>query len=111
MTKNSNDGEKTAYQTLVINDTKYQTLFTPKFQERKPWVNPDEKKVYSVLPGTILKVNIEKGDVVKAGQILLVFEAMKMLNSMKANQSGIIKDIYINVGDKIPKNFLMLEFE
>jgi biotin carboxyl carrier protein len=111
MTKNSNEGEKSEYQTLVINDTRYKTLFTQKFENRKPWVRPDDRKIFSILPGTILKINIKKGDTVKEGQELLVFEAMKMLNSMKATQEGVIKDIYINMGDKIPKNFLMLEFE
>lgn len=111
MAKDSNEGEKPKFQTLEIDDTKYKTLLTSKFEKRKPWVKPDEKKVYSVLPGTILKINVKKGDKIKEGQDLLLFEAMKMLNTMKAAYSGTIKDIYIKIGDKLPKNFLMLEYE
>lgn len=111
MTIDSNEGEKPKFQTLVVNETKYKTLLTPKYENRKAWVKPDEKKVYSVLPGTILKINVKKGSKVNEGQDLLLFEAMKMINTMKADRSGIIKDIYIQTGDKLPKNFLMLEYE
>lgn len=110
MTKESKEGEKN-FQTLVINDTKYKTLLTPGYEKRKPWVKHDEKKVYSVLPGTILKIDVKSGDQVKKGQTLFNYEAMKMLNTMKSPVSGVIKSIYIKAGDKVPKNFLMLEFE
>lgn len=104
-------GEKPKFQTLEVEDSKYKTLLTPKFEKRIPWQKPDERRVYSYLPGTVLKVLVKKGDKVKAGQLLMQFEAMKMVNSVKAAKSGVLKDVLIKAGDKLPKNVLMFEFE
>lgn len=106
-----NNGEKPAYKALVIEDTKYKTLFTAKFEKKVPWVQPDERKVFSFLPGTTLTINVKPGDKVKVGQPLLVFEAMKMMNTIKSNQSGTVKMVHVKPGDKFPKNQLLLEFE
>lgn len=112
MKKDEINGEdKPKFTTLEVSGTKYTTLLTVKYQNQKPYVKPDLKKVLSLLPGTIIKVSIKKGDKVKSGQNLLVFEAMKMLNTVKAKQAAVIKDIYVKPGDKISKNFLMFEYE
>ena len=103
--------EKKELKTLVINETKYQTLFTTKFENRKAWEKTDEKKILAYLPGTAVKVNVKKGDHVKAGQLLLVFEAMKMMNSVKAVNDGVVKEVYAKPGEAFPKNFVVLEME
>jgi biotin carboxyl carrier protein len=108
---NKTKRETLNFKTLVINETKYKTLLTTKFENRKTWEKPDEKKILSYLPGTVVKVNIKKGDKIKEGQVLVIFEAMKMMNTVKAHESGIIKDVYIKPGDTFPKNFLMFEFK
>jgi biotin carboxyl carrier protein len=109
--KGSNEGEKPKYQTLEINETKYKTLYTAKYESRKPWVKHDEKKFLSVLPGTILKVNIKKGDKIQKGQNVITFEAMKMINTVLAPHAGVVKEVFAKTGDKIPKSFLMYELE
>jgi biotin carboxyl carrier protein len=86
-------------------------MLTSKFENRSTWIKPDEKKIFSLLPGTIVKIEVKKGDKVKSGQKLLVMEAMKMLNLVRSDQNGIIKDVYVKPGDKISKNMFMLEFE
>lgn len=103
--------EEIVYHSLEIGGTVYQTLLTKKYENRAPYKSPNIKMMYSPLPGTIIKVDIVKGDTIKVGQALLVFEAMKMLNTVKSKQSGVIKEIFVKTGDKISKNFLMLEFE
>jgi biotin carboxyl carrier protein len=110
-TKDSNEGEKAKFQTFVLNDTKYKTLLTPQFENRKPWIKPDPKKMYSYLPGTIQKIYIKEGDKIKNGDVLMIFEAMKMVNTVKSEQAGIIKEIFIKAGDKVPKGALLFEFE
>lgn len=61
--------------------------------------------VKAPMPGTILKVNVSKGDAVKKGQVLLILEAMKMeneivspVNGMIAS-AGVIKGSSVNAGD------------
>ena len=111
MQTKDNDNEKKELKTLVINETKYTTLLTTKFENRKAWEKPDEKKIHAYLPGTAREVNIKKGDKVKAGQLLLVFEAMKMLNAVKAVKDSVIKEVHVKPGDTFAKNFILLEME
>lgn len=103
-------GKKIRCKTLVIHGGKYKTTFTRKFENRKVWIKANPKEIYSFIPGTITELKVKVGDKVKAGEKMLVFEAMKMLNSMTCPQDGFIKTVNIKVGDKIPKGFLMLEF-
>ena len=53
------------------------------------------------MPGKILRVHIKKGDLVKKGQSLMVMEAMKMENEIKATQDGVVKEIKVNEGQAI----------
>lgn len=97
--------------TLVVHDGRYRTLFTKKFENRKKWVNKDEKKILSYIPGTVLKVFIKPALQVKKGDKALILEAMKMENAIACPVDGIIKGVYVKTGDKIPKNFVMFEYE
>ncbi len=57
--------------------------------------------VKTPLPGTILDVFVNVGDTVKEGQKLVLLEAMKMENEIKAESNGIVKDVKIRKGDVI----------
>jgi biotin carboxyl carrier protein len=102
---------KPEFKTFVFEETEYKTLLTSKFENRKKWEKPDEKKILSYLPGTLKKLAVKKGDKVEKGDLLLVFEAMKMMNTVKAQQKGKIKEILVKLGDKFPKNTILIEFE
>jgi biotin carboxyl carrier protein len=95
---------------LQIGSVMYATRLTFKFKNRKPWKRPDEKKVVSVIPGTIQNLMVKKGDEVVAGTPLLILEAMKMRNEIRAHDSGVVKKIYIKKGEQVPKDHLLLEF-
>jgi biotin carboxyl carrier protein len=111
MQKDDEEKVKLEFKDFVFEETCYKTLFTAKFENRKPWVKPDERKILSYLPGTIKKISVKAGDKINKGDLLLVFEAMKMLNTVKSSQKGVIKQIYVKPGDKFPKNQLLIEFE
>lgn len=57
--------------------------------------------VKSPLPGTILDVMVREGDVVKAGQRLILLEAMKMENNIDADREGTIKALHVRKGDSV----------
>ena len=59
------------------------------------------KAVTSPLPGVIIAVKVNVGDVVKAGQEVAVLEAMKMENSIEATQDGTITAIKVAKGDSV----------
>lgn len=63
------------------------------------------------MPGLILEININIGDVIKENQPLLILEAMKMENSILSPRDGVIKSISINKGEAVEKGQLLIEFE
>ena len=59
------------------------------------------KAVTSPLPGVIIAIKVNVGDVVKAGQEVAVLEAMKMENSIEATHDGTVTAINVAKGDSI----------
>lgn len=53
------------------------------------------------MPGLIIDVGVKEGEAVKAGQGLIVVEAMKMQNEIKAPRDGIVKTIFIKKGQTV----------
>ena len=96
---------------LVIDGVKYRTRYNKKFENRKKWSSPDSNKIISVIPGTILKLCVNEGERVSAGDEMLVLEAMKMKNRILFPKDGTVKAVRVKEGEKIPKGFLMVEME
>ncbi|NIA23329.1 MAG: biotin/lipoyl-binding protein [Proteobacteria bacterium] len=63
------------------------------------------------LPGIILKVLVKEGDKVKAGQDVIVMEAMKMENQIQANVGGTVKKIYVREEDTVQQDVPLIEIE
>lgn len=59
------------------------------------------KKVVAPLPGTITSVEVQVGQAVKAGDTVIVLEAMKMQNNIEAETSGTITSVLVNKGDSV----------
>jgi acetyl-CoA/propionyl-CoA carboxylase biotin carboxyl carrier protein len=53
------------------------------------------------MQGTIVKVLVEVGQAVEAGQTICVLEAMKMENNISAETSGTVKEIRVAPGDSV----------
>lgn len=98
-------------QIIVVNGTEYLTTYNKKYINRKVWSEPNMNHIISYIPGTIVDIQIKEGQAVKAGGIILTLEAMKMNNSIQMPFDGKIVKINVEKGQKIPKNFLMVEIE
>lgn len=74
---------------------------------------PSERKgaggIKAPLPGTILEIKVKVGDDVKAGDTLLIMEAMKMENNIKADKGGKITDIKVKPGDSVLEGDVLVE--
>lgn len=68
-------------------------------------------KVEAPLPGNIFKLLVNVGDQISKGETLLIMEAMKMENDIKAEKDGIIKAIKCNVGDTVLQGDILIEME
>ena len=67
--------------------------------------------VKSFIPGNIKKIYFKTGSHVKEGDIILIHEAMKMENEIRAPKSGILKTVGVSEGDNILANHLLFEIE
>ena len=102
MSRKKDSGE---YKSLLIDDAKYKTIITAKFEKRVPYKTPDESKITSIIPGTIVKITVEEGDK------LMILEAMKMRNQLLVPFDGKILKIHVQEGQIIPKSTLLVEIE
>lgn len=63
------------------------------------------------MPGMIVRVSVQVGDVVQEGQGLVVMEAMKMENELRASASATVKAVHAQPGTAVEKGALLLEME
>ena len=103
--------EKNELVDFAVTARLYQTKLTRKYKMRKSWVNPSAYLIHSYIPGTILEVLVKEGDVVKEGDSILILEAMKMRNQIEMPFTARIKRINIEGGQKVPKEYLLVELE
>jgi biotin carboxyl carrier protein len=75
----------------------------------------DQRRAAAVLkapmPGLVVRVHAKPGDEVTAGAGLIVLEAMKMENELKAAASGVVKSVRVAPGEAVEKGQVLLEFE
>lgn len=72
-----------------------------------PAAAADGQKVLSPMPGTILSVNISVGSAVKAGEVILILEAMKMENEIVAPCDGTVKQLAVQKGSTVATDALL----
>ena len=64
--------------------------------------------VKAPMPGNILDVKVKPGASVKAGDALVVLEAMKMENEVFAGVNGVVKSVHVNAGDAVQPDDLLV---
>jgi pyruvate carboxylase subunit B len=69
-----------------------------------------EKLVKAPMPGRVVKVFVEAGQEVAAAQALLVVEAMKMENEVKAKGPGVVQTVHVAVGATVEANAKLVTF-
>ena len=73
-------------------------------QAKKATVTGGDKTVKSPMPGRVVKVLVAKGDAVEVGQGLLVLEAMKMENEVRARIAGTVAEVHVAPGATVEGN-------
>lgn len=109
--------------TVEVNGTQYTVEMEKEVKQassapvRKPAAKAaaaSKPKVVSVtapLPGNVFKVLVKEGDEVKAGDNLLVMEAMKMENDIIAEKSGVVASVKVSEGDTVLQGAVLVEFK
>ena len=68
-------------------------------------------RVKPPMPGKIVSVAVNEGEEVKAGQVLLILEAMKMQNEIASPASGVVKKIHVKPGQNVEGKDVLVELE
>jgi biotin carboxyl carrier protein len=103
--------ENIPWEILYVQDTRYKTLLTKKFRERKHYEPANPKLLLAFIPGTIQSVFVKPGQKVKKGDKLVGLEAMKMINEILAPFNGVVAKVNVKVGERVPKNEVLVELK
>jgi len=69
------------------------------------------KPITAPMPGLVVKVEVAEGEPVRPGQGVVVVEAMKMENELKAEAEGIVSRVHVAPGDTVDKGQILVDFE
>jgi pyruvate carboxylase subunit B len=69
------------------------------------------RPVVAPMPGMVVKVEVAEGDEVKAGQGIVIVEAMKMENELKASGAGRVVRVHVRRGDAVEKDQVLVDLE
>jgi acetyl-CoA/propionyl-CoA carboxylase biotin carboxyl carrier protein len=87
------------------------TALKPRRQHHSGVLGSGSGRVTVPMQGTIVKVNVEVGQAVEAGDTVVILEAMKMENSVNAEKSGVVKSISVTTGASVSAGDLVMEIE
>lgn len=102
---------------IKINRNTYEVTLKDKFDllvEKLGFSNMMTQKVNNIkapMPGLVLDIIVNVGDTVAKGDSVLILEAMKMENVIKADGDAVVKSIEIEKGTAVEKNQILVEFE
>ncbi|MEG1904685.1 MAG: biotin/lipoyl-containing protein, partial [Bacteroidales bacterium] len=78
---------------------------------RKKEEDSQDDKISSPMPGKVVKILVAEGDEVKAGDTVLVIEAMKMQSNYKVNSDCVIKEILVKEGDAVSSDQVLIKLD
>lgn len=70
-----------------------------------------ESTIRAPMPGLVLEIKVKPGDTVKKNQALVIIEAMKMENLIKAKGDAVVKAVHVSPRQSVEKNDKLLELE
>lgn len=74
-------------------------------------VAEDANAVRAIMPGKVLRVLVKPGDAVADGSVVLILEAMKMENELRAHKAGTVKAVHVQPGQDVEMGQVLVEME
>jgi biotin carboxyl carrier protein len=109
-------GARGAYRVVVnslgydvsLEDQRHRLL---KSFERGAEASTRRTEIRAPMPALVVRIEVAPGDTVAPGKGLVILEAMKMENEIKAHTAGVVKEILVSPGKAVEKNELLMVFE
>ncbi len=96
---------------LNIDHTLYTTRLSRRYAGRKAYTPPRPGRIYSFIPGTVIEVLVRQGDLVNAGDDIVILDAMKMKNRLKSHVTGKVAAVNVKPGDRVSKGMVLVEID
>ena len=78
---------------------------------RLPTLPDGELAIAAPIPGLVVRVLVKEGDVIEEGQAVVLLEAMKMENELRAVRGGVVKNVLVAAGQRVEQNAPLLILE
>jgi len=102
-------GVATAEARWVFVDGRVHVAETPNSDRTRPRHGGDDAALASPMPGTVVLVNVEPGQAVAKGDLLVMLEAMKMEVAIKATRDGVVHRIACRQGELVQPGVPLIE--
>jgi len=81
------------------------------FDVRNNGSSQNANEMTAPLPGVLIEVFVKAGDVIEAGQVIVIIEAMKMKNSIRSTRAGKIAEVLASVNQTVAHKQVLVKFE
>tara|TARA_Y100001970_G_scaffold283401_2_gene398423 strand:- start:46327 stop:48312 length:1986 start_codon:yes stop_codon:yes gene_type:complete len=91
----------------------YRTDYAAQLMKKMPKKEPPDLSQYllSPMPGLVVSIPVKEGETIDTGQPLIVVDAMKMENILRAERECVVKKILVSVGDSLSVDEIIMEFK
>jgi acetyl-CoA/propionyl-CoA carboxylase biotin carboxyl carrier protein len=104
------DGRRFAV-TLLEPEAPWATLARRRRERADAAQGGEKEALASPMQGTVLSVHVAEGDVVAAGELICIVEAMKMENEIHAHRAGTVTQLSVAAGDPVTSGQLICVVE
>ena len=86
-------------------------LYDPREEPSSSAGASGSSEVSAAMPGRVVEVKVRKGERVQSGDVLLILEAMKMQNEIRAESEGVVASLECEAGKAVEAGAVLLRFE
>jgi biotin carboxyl carrier protein len=93
---------------MMRNDLLMDESFT---SDQEKQGSSSDNLISAPIPGRIFKLNVNEGDTISKGDVVLVIDAMKMENNISSKRDGVVKKIMVKLNDMVDAGTKLIEIE
>lgn len=104
--------DNTPYRARIIRETTASTRSSIKIPFVKETISPLRGKyILSPITGRIIDIKVKYGDKISKGDLIAIIESMKIRNEVLSDKSGVVKKLFVSIGQVVKKGGKIVEIE